>query len=318
MGVSYDEQGSIVRDRAMIKVACPHCSKPLGLPPTVAGKTVKCPNCKHPFAAPKGRAPVGAAVPRPAVVPQREDNEFDEATPYGVKAEELTPEAVKKSASLEAVDEMVIAARRTRKRNKAWDEVGLPAKWAKRTALTMSVLWLMAYLFMTMIIVLGNHNMEQAAKQGGFVMNGGVRELPKYIFIDSLGIKPQVEATRPVYLWLYCTGALAIALAVYGLQLAGAESMKRLEDYGLVMAAMIVGSLTVNLFCIWGLLALMSKDVQFEFRVSARRKQGISGEELYREDDDEEEESEEGEEDEEEDPEEDEKATARPAARRRG
>lgn len=302
----------------MIKVACPHCSKPLGLPPTVAGKTVKCPSCKQLFTAPKGKAPAAAVAPRPAVVPQREESEFDEATPYSVKHDEPTPEAVKKSASMEAVDDMVVAARRTRKRNKAWDEVGLPAKWAKRTALSMSVSWLLAYLFMTMIIVLANHNMEQAAKQGGYVMNGGIKELPKYIFIDAMGIKPQVEATRPVYLWLYCTGALIIALAIYGLQLAGAESMKRLENYGLVLAAMIVGSLTVNLFCIWGLLALMSKDVQYEFRVSARRQQGLSGEELYKEDDDEEEEEDEDEEDDEEEEAEDEKATARPAGRRQG
>lgn len=294
----------------MIRVACPHCSKPLGLPPTAAGKTVKCPNCKQLFAAPQGQAAQKVAAPaRPA---PEHDDEYAEATPYGVKADEPVPEAVKKSASVEAVDEMVVSARRARKRNKAWDEAGLPAKWVKRTALSLCVSWIIAYLFMTMVIVLANHNMEQAASQGGFVTNGGIKERPKYLFIsEAFGIRPQQDYLNPLSLWLYCTGALLLALLIYGLQLAGAESMKRLENYRLVLASMVVGALTVNLFSIWALLVLMSKDVQYEFRVSARRQRGLSGEDLYREDVDEEEEEED------EEDEEDEEEAPAPAGRRR-
>jgi hypothetical protein len=167
---------------------------------------------------------------------------------------------------------------------------------------------------MTMIIVLCNHNMETAEKQGGYVMNGGIKELPKYVFLtEATGIKPQMDYLGPLPLWLYCTGFLLLALLVYGLQLAGAESMKRLENYKLALFSMIVGALSLNLFGIWGLLCLMDKDVQYEFRVSSRRKQGLAGEDLYREDDDEEDEEDEDEEEEEED----EKVTAKAPARRR-
>jgi hypothetical protein len=294
----------------MIRVSCPHCSKALGLPPTAAGKTVKCPNCKKLFAAPG--VPVKAAA-KPAVAPSRDDDEFGEATPYGVKHEVDAPAAIRKSATVEAVDAMVVDARRSRKRNRAWDMVGLPAKYIKRFALMAVILWIFTYLFMTMIIVLCNHNMEIAEKGDGYVMNGGVKELPKYIFLTEwFGIKPQMDYLNPLSLWLYSTGALLVALFIYGLQLAGAESMKRLENFQLSLFSMIVGALSINLFGIWGLLALMDKGVQYEFRVSARRKQGLSGEDLYREDDDDEEdEDEEDEEDEEE-----EEAAARPAQRR--
>jgi hypothetical protein len=280
----------------------------------VAGKTVKCPGCKQLFAAP-GVAPVAAAKVRPAGGTPRpaptHDNEFEETTPYGVKDEPPPPAALIKSASVEAVDAMVIDARRAKKRNKAWEKVGTPAKFVKRGALVAVTIWIFLYLFVTMLIVLANHNMEVAEKQGGFVMSGGVKELPKYIFLtDWLGIKPQMEYLNPMSMWLYATGAILVALFIYGLQLAGAEAMKRLENYRLALFSMIISALSLNLFGIWGLINLIDKDVQYEFRVSARRKMGLSGEDLYREDDDEDEEDEEDE-DEEEEEEEEEPTTAR-------
>src|SRR5688572_75568 len=91
----------------MIRVACPHCSKALGLPPSVAGKTVKCPNCKQLFAAPAATPAKAVVVPAGAArqpAPVHHDDEYGEATPYGIKHEPPPPAAALKSASVEAVD----------------------------------------------------------------------------------------------------------------------------------------------------------------------------------------------------------------------
>ncbi|MFT3878041.1 MAG: hypothetical protein QM703_00090 [Gemmatales bacterium] len=304
----------------MLRVACPKCAKSLGLPDTAAGKSVKCPQCQQVFKAPA--TPAAAVVPKskpkdaspaPAYVPE-------EATAYGLQEDKPTPEQLKKSAQGEEIDAMVIDAQRNRIRAKAWDKVGMPSKFVKRAALTACITWLILYLFMLMVIVLANHNMETADPKTGMIESGGKKAYPRYLFIQDMvrEINPMEEATRPVYLWLYCTAALVIALSIYGLQLAGAESMKKLENYRLSMFSMLVGTFSLNLFAILGLLALMDKGVQYEFRVSQRRLEGKTGAELYDEDtgDDEEEDDEDDEDEEEEEEEEEEKDQRRPARRK--
>jgi hypothetical protein len=271
----------------MLQVACPKCAKPLGLPDSVAGKPVKCPNCHQPFIAP-ALAKAGAPRPKPAAARQPAKHE-DDITPYAVLPEvEKPPEIIEAQTS--AVDDMVIAARRQKKRNKAWEAVGLPTKYMKRFALLMVVLWLSVYLFLTVIIVLCNHNLEKIEKGQAVEMRGGKPDLPRYLFVEDIDSSINPRNLRPLHFWLICTGGLIVAMAIYGLQLAGAESMKKLENYPLAMFAMIVGALTINLFCIWGLLVMTDKDVKYEFRVSKRRMEGVTGEELYEEGDDEEEE----------------------------
>jgi phage FluMu protein Com len=301
----------------MLRVACPQCQKSLGLPDTAAGKSVKCPQCQAVFQAPSpGKAvaakaipakPVPAkAVPAAVAAPEKPYDEYAEATPYGIREDAPTPEQLRKSAQGEAVDQMVIDAKRTKKRNQAWDKIGTPAKFVKRFALMACIFWLCTYIFLTMMIVLANHNMENAAKEGGFVTSGGVKSKPKYLFVQEIFPELTPETLRPVAFWGIISGGLVVALAVYGLQLAGAEQMKRLENYRLSLFAMVIGTLTLNLFGIWGLLALMDKGVQYEFKVSQRRRDGFEGEAIYNHDDEEEEEEDDDDEDEEEDEDEDE------------
>jgi len=301
----------------MLRVACPNCSKALGLPDNASGKSVKCPQCQQVFKAPAAATAKPVAKPVKTAEPKKPSLEPDEATAYAIKEEKPTPEQLKKSAQGEEIDAMVIDAQRARIRAKAWDKVGMPSKFVKRFALTACILWICTYLFMLMVIVLANHNMETADKSG-MVESGGIKSLPKYLFIqDLLGVTPQDQATRPVFLWLYCTGGLVVALAIYGLQLAGAESMKKLEHYNLATFAMIIGSLTLNLFCILGLMALMDKGVKYEFRVSHRRLLGKTGNELYDEGGGEDEEEDDEDEDEDDEEEEEEEEEERPARRKR-
>lgn len=301
----------------MLRVACPKCAKSLGLPDTAAGKNVKCPQCQQVFKAPAAAAASQAkakdASPAPAFVPE-------EATAYGLQEDKPTPEQLKKSAQGEEIDAMVVDAQRNRVRAKAWDKVGTPAKFVKRAALTACIFWLCAYLFMLMVIVLANHNMETADPNTGMIESGGKKAYPRYLFIQDMipEINPMKEPTRPVFLWLYCSAALVIALSIYGLQLAGAESMKKLENYRLSMFSMLVGTFSLNLFAILGLLALMDKGVQYEFRVSQRRLEGKTGAELYDEDEEEDEEDEDEDDDEDEEEEdEEEQEEQRPARRRK-
>ncbi|MFO0813840.1 MAG: hypothetical protein U0796_11510 [Gemmatales bacterium] len=290
----------------MLRVACPQCRKSLGLPDTAAGKSVKCPQCQSVFQAPSmakaAAAKAGPAKPVPAAAaaPEKPYDEYAEATPYALREDAPTPEQLRKSAQGAAIDQMVIDAKRAKKRNQAWEYVGTPAKFIKRAALSACIFWLCTYVFMTMMIVLANHNMEQADKGGGFVSQGGVKSKPKYLFIQEIFPEVTPETIRPLAFWAIITGGLVVALAVYGLQLAGAEQMKKLENYRLALFAMIVGTLSLNLFGIWGLLVLMDKGVQYEFRVSQRRREGKEGEAIYQDDDDEEEEEDDEEEDEEE------------------
>ena len=291
----------------MLKVACPSCAKTLGLPDEAAGRKVKCPKCGAVF-----RAPAAAPTPAPATPAMtaekaiRED--LETATPYALKEDALTAADMKKSQQAEAVDAMVRDAARVKKRNKAWEIVGLPAKFMKRAALSACVFWIIAYLFTTGMIVLCNHNMEQNERGGGFATVDKLKGKPKYIFItEAFDLSP--EEMPPLRFWLIATGGLVVALSIYGLQLSAAESMKKLENYRLSMAGAIVGTLTINLFGIWALLALMDKGVQYEFRVSKRRLEGKVGDALYEEeeeedlvDEDEEDEDEEEEEEEEEQP----------------
>ncbi len=284
----------------MIRVACPKCAKPLGLPDSVAGKPVKCPSCQQAFIAPAGKkqpAPAAPAVNKP------HHDDFEEATPYALRPEEQKSEEVI-SAQNQDVDDMVITARRNKNRNKAWEAVGLPAKFVKRMALVYVVFWLFLYLFLTMVIVLAAHNIDQASREVTISPN---KESPKYLFVTDMFRAVTPQRLTPVVFWLVITGGFVVAMTVYGLQLAGAEKMKKLEGYGLAMFAMVVGSLTINLFAIWGLIVLLNKDIQYEFRVSARRLQGLIGEDLYDEGEEEEEDQEEETEEEEEE---------RPARRR--
>jgi len=297
----------------MLRVACPNCSKSLGLPDNSAGKSVKCPQCQQVFKAPTAPSAKPVAQSVKTAAPKKSSFEPEEPTAYTLREDKPTPEQLRKSAQGEEIDAMVVNAQRTKIRNKAWDKVGLPAKLVKRTALAACIGWVCTYLFLLMVIVLANHSMETADPKTGMVESGGLKSFPKYLFIQDIipGLTP--KTIRPVLLWLYCSGGLIIALAIYGLQLAGAESMKKLESYRLSMFSMIVGTITLNLFAILGLLALMDKGVQYEFRVSQRRLEGKTGEELYNEgnEEDEEDEDEEQEEDEEEEEEE------RPARRKR-
>lgn len=323
----------------MMRVSCPSCSKALSVPPDKVGKSVKCPGCASVFVVPgqpgavaakavaaKAAKPVPAKSAAKPTAPTKPTSVMDDdedgkgSYSFGIDEGPKDKEAIKD----DRVDDMVVSADRMKRRNRAWDEVGRPALFIKRTALFMLIFWILAYLFTTMIIVLAAHQMEQVEKGGGTAaikeVKGVSNARVEYLFIEGLFPEIRPQTHRPLHFWLVITAGLITAIAVYGFELAGAESMKRLERYNMVMAAMAIGTISLNLFCIWGLLALVREPVKNQFEITKRRSEGIGGEELYRglegKDDEEDEEEEDDEEDEDEDEEEeDEKPKAKKSRR---
>jgi hypothetical protein len=297
----------------MLRVKCPQCAKELSLKPETAGKTVRCPNCttafKTPAAAPRA-APAKAPAAKPASEPAAaigkapQPHPDDDFNPYGFKADVPPPDA--EALKDDRIDEMVIMAQRQKARNKAWEQIGMPAKFIKRGALSAVVLWIVCMFWITVCVVLYLHKLEQLAANPranvGFVKPG---EVARAEYVWPLNELPRNIQEQPGLIWGVSFGVFVVVMAIYGVVLTGAEAMKKLEGYRWAMTSAIISCIIQPPIGLWALLILMRKEVKYEFLISARRNAGVAdpyAEEEIDEDEDEEDDDEDEDEDDEDQP----------------
>jgi hypothetical protein len=278
----------------MIRLKCPKCEKVLGLDETKAGQPALCPSCKQKFMVPgkPAKAPAGAAGKS---ADQAGDNAYKKP---GTEEDDFTPYTMKNEGPAKpiddggGVDDMIRFATLQRKRERAWKEVGTPAKLMKMLALFDVAITLAAFLYLTVITVLFLHQLKL----------GKADVRPLLLVADVRG-----ENYPAGIVWGVGLGIFIIQLVINGFILSGAEKMKRLESWGMGLTAAILSILFHGIlgvgFGFWAISTLMNKDVKLEFEKAARarRRQELG---LDPEDDDELDEDEE--EDDDEDDEEDE------------
>jgi hypothetical protein len=220
----------------------------------------------------KARSPVGGkadgakSASLPAAGGKKPWQAEDDFNPYQVKIEPDKP-----PPEDDRVDEMVRDEFRKRKRDRAWKEVGFPAKLMKIMGMIIIALSLLIFLLATLDIILYNFKLEQLNLKGSDQdaprASGEKIDLPE-LFIADLFNSPPGEAPTGI-LWLIWFGMLVLDLGIFGTILAGAESMKRLENYTLSMVACILaiifGGLILSIAGLLGLLALLKEDVKLEF-----------------------------------------------------
>jgi hypothetical protein len=306
----------------MIRFKCPKCEKALAVDEAKAGAAGTCPQCGHKFRIPAGKATSaerGAAVPaakpkpsapkpaaaKPAPPPADDQKSWQmpEVQGYIFKDEHVGPIVEDRRG-----DELAQIAIRKRRREKAWEAVGGPAKLIGKVGLIGVAIATTAFLWVLMIAILFQHkmNMEEKAQAAGQPAN----TFPS----PSPGGPGQPQATGPKPLWPLSefypdvnvwaavgifAGGWVLLLIIYGLQIAGAEKMKRLESYGWAMTASIIATFSSILIGLFGLLALLDQNVKAEFAgmqkegadaAAGKKKKGAEDEEDEDDDEDEEEE----------------------------
>lgn len=268
----------------MLRTACPKCKTVLSLPEHLAGKRIKCKNCETVFAVPSaGRraAPAGAAkaasagaakaAPAKTVAPAASPDNPDDpnaVTPYAIEPMQAVPETAKDNR----IDQMVRTAERTKRRNRQWNKVGPPATYLKWTTLIILFLATALFLWWTTACVLMAHKWEQWERAGKEPNKADHR----WLFpLDEFGF--QRDDAVP-YVWgIGCAWYFPLAI-LGGITLAGAESMRRLENYRWAMAGACTGALIflpLGMMCI---VRLMDKEVQREFEISRMRAEGVDWE----------------------------------------
>lgn len=256
----------------MIRVKCPKCTKTLGFDERRSGAVGTCPQCGQKFKLPRrsvppapvspggkgtgdrrpAKAPPQKAPPQPAARHRREDLE-DDLTPYQIQALEDN-----KPLEDERVDQMVIDAWRQREREKAWAAVGPAAKVMKIFGGIMAVLVIVAFFLVLGDCILYWFKMEQAAA------NPDNREdypIPRMFIFSNY---PPGEAPAGMILGI-ATGATIFLLVMYGLIIAGAEKMKKLDSYGLAMTGSIIGIPFLFGMGALGLISILDKKVKRQF-----------------------------------------------------
>lgn len=299
----------------MLRVKCPQCSKVLGLQDDVAGKMAKCPSCnatfKVPAAAPKP-APKAAKKAKPDplenVPAATAATGADDIATYGFTQD--TGPVDKAAIDEDRVDAMVRDLQRNKKRNSAWEQIGPPAKIIKIITMIQALVLIFSYLFTLFAVIMLNHQMDQILAKGQKIT---AKNLPNYVWPVS---EFWDKGTNPTYVFWVSTAGFVPMLMVYGLVLAGAEAMKKLENYGLAMAGAIAACFTFLPTGLLGVLVLMRAPIKKEFQTTELRKQGIFEETVEEEAKDEEEDDEEEDEDDEDDEEEDRKAAPAKRAKR--
>lgn len=255
----------------MIRVKCPNpkCQKELGISESKAGSTASCPNCGQKFRLP---APEKVAAktskqpssPKPGAKTPADSGKKpwqmeDDFNPYQVKIEEDKP-----PPEDDRVDQMVRDSYRQRKRDKAWKEVGFPAKLMKILGLIFVGIEILSFLLVSLDVVLYNFKLEQIASN---TPSGEKPDMPVLFIAEALvpffrGSPPGEAPTG--WIWLTAFGLFLFRMTYIMVVLAGAESMKRLERYYLSLIACI---LAIPWFFIGliGLMSLIKEDVKLEF-----------------------------------------------------
>jgi DNA-directed RNA polymerase subunit RPC12/RpoP len=243
----------------MIRIKCPKCQKVLGLDESQAGLPASCPSCRQKFMVPGAKQPAGAGKPadKPAQdVWKKPGTEEDDFKPYTFK-DEGPPKLVEDKQ----VDDMVKFATRQRQRERAWNQVGLPAKVLKiwtLVVLTSNILW---FFYLMMVLILFWHKQRQ-----------GIDSPPLFPFNDIAA-----ENFPALLVFAVGVGGFLFACAICGMILSGVEKMKTLESWGWALTACILSIVFMGMFGIafgfWGILVLVDKNVKAEFY----RKPGLAG-----------------------------------------
>lgn len=247
----------------MIQFSCFQCRHTLRLKDELGGKKIRCPKCQAVLGVPNPPAAVGSG-------PGVKSDPTEDITPYGIEPiQEIAPE--KKD---DRVDEMVKVANRQKMRNRAWNEVGPPAKWLKIVALIVVSINLFSYSYITLASVLYLHKYEQYVRK----VEGGPKSLNEIRWMWPLNEFLPRDAA-PWFVFGVATGSLLIALLIHGTILAGVESMKRLERYGLAMTAAILSIFALPVVTLpisfWAIVALRKPHVRYEFEISRLRREGV-------------------------------------------
>jgi hypothetical protein len=256
----------------MIRVKCPNpkCRKDLGIDESKAGSLASCPNCGQKFRLPapekvaakankQAANKPGTAAKSPSDSGKKPWQMEDDFNPYQVKIEEDKP-----PPEDDRVDQMVRDDFRQRKREKAWKEVGFPAKLMKIMGLIFLVVEILIFLLISLDVVLYNFKLEQISSN---TPSGEKPDLPELfiaeIFVPFFGQSAPGEAPTGL-IWATAFGLFVVRLIYLVVVLAGAESMKKLENYYLSMTACI---LAIPWFFVglMGLLSLLNEDVKLEF-----------------------------------------------------
>jgi hypothetical protein len=289
----------------MLRVKCPQCAKVLGLEDDVAGKMAKCPSCNATF-----KVPAAAPAPRPkAAKPAKADPlanvpagtgkaEPGDIATYGFTQDKGPVD--KDAIDEDRVDAMVRDLQRNKKRNAAWEQIGPPAKIVKLVTLIQALILILSYLFTLFAVIMINHQMDQILAQGQKIT---ARTLPSYVWPVS---EFWDKGTNPSFVFWVTTAWFVPLLCLYGLVLAGAECMKKLENYTLALIGAIAGCVSFLPTGLLALLVLMRAPIKKEFEMTELRKQGIFEETVEEEAKQDEDDDEDEDEDEDEDDEEDE------------
>ncbi len=268
----------------MIKVRCPECEKLLTFEDDEAGEVVSCPKCDKRFRVPAAKArprsapeqasagtakpvkPKAPATPAKAAKPKPEqprkpwqgDEDF---SPY-VFQEETAASAPLEQES--RVDSLAKEVTRKKKRERAWNMVGPPAKAIKILAMISLILQILFFLYIMVALTLYGFNQTREEEEPIPNQPAATQEYKPLPPLDELA--DSMSAWGMFFLFV---GAFIINMVIVGFTLAGAESMKRLENYNLAMASCVLMMIfwfpIGTMIGVWAMMTIRKPQVQAEF-----------------------------------------------------
>ncbi len=252
----------------MIRVKCPQCERTLGVDDAKAGKTVKCPECQNPIpvpAAAKAAAVKGKPAKPKKYRPGEEPDDFD---PYAVDRSE----APKMEGEMELVDDLVRHADKQRKRQKAWNKVGPAARLMKVISFISCIVFIVAFLYMLMTVVLYEHQLKLATEEKSFSGKSQGPPKPIWPLEEFLATRQHGGLTSAWWVAVIFFGIMVFGLLWFGTIIAGAEKMKKLESYRMAMTGAILETIAMPPVGLMALLSLRDEQVMEEFKETERQK----------------------------------------------
>lgn len=243
----------------MIRVRCPGCQRPIEFDNDRAGKPVHCPECGKGFRLPGIKPSKTAVKPGEPVLEKRDkasqggppiavkQDEWDDRSPYAVQHD---PGPQKKEEEERRVSELVRRAERLKARERALATVDKPGFFYKALAFYCAIITVVAFLVLSGDAVLAAFKRKMHAeeiaqqkakvlKEGGQAADDKGRDWPLSPTERIFGAK-----TPYVVVQLSLVGVTAVALALLGVVITGAEKFRRFDSYNWVVAGCITGTLT--------------------------------------------------------------------------
>jgi hypothetical protein len=251
----------------MIRVKCPQCERTLGVDDAKAGKSVKCPECQNSIKVPAASKATATKEKPSKPKRYRPGDEPDDFDPYAVQQVEAT----RLPGETELVDDLVRHADKQRERQKAWNKVGPAARLMKVLSLISCIIFIAAFLWMFMTVVLYEHQLrlqQIEAKEGG---KNNLPAKPLWPLGEFLASPAHGGLTSSWYVALIFLGIMLFGLFWFGTIIAGAEKMRKLESYKMAMTGAILQSIAMPPVGIMALLALRDAQVMHEFDETTRR-----------------------------------------------